>query len=124
MGFYEFNQNNSGGRFYYSDDLGENVIVEAASADEANSRAESLGIYFDGFGDCPCCGRRWYEKWNDEKPDFETLDEVKARFGPHPEWEVSDELRQFVVHFADGKKEWFNRDYRFGGRRGTENGWE
>lgn len=122
MGFYEFSQNNSGGRFYYDKDLGENVIVEAASAQEANAKAESLGIYFDGSGDCPCCGRRWYEKWNDEKPDFATVEEVVERFSKTVSWDPVP--RQFVVHFADGRVEWHNRSNRFGGRKGEQDGFE
>lgn len=60
-----FSQNNSGGRFDVDDKGGiaEYVIVEAGSADEANDRAEGLGLYFngtdDGGPDCPCCGDRW-----------------------------------------------------------------
>jgi hypothetical protein len=54
--FYTFRQNNSGGRFYgpvY-------VIIEARNTNEANSLAQSKAdVYFDGRGDCSCCGRRW-----------------------------------------------------------------
>lgn len=65
MAFYQFRQNNSGGSFDYDDrsGLSVNVYIEAGTADEANSRAEDLGIYFDGVdngSDCSCCGDRWY----------------------------------------------------------------
>lgn len=64
--FYTFNQNNSGGKFYgpvY-------VIVEARNVDEANSLAESKAdVYFDGEGDCACCGYRWYTLSDYEKGD-------------------------------------------------------
>lgn len=64
--FFTYDQNNSGGRFDVDDKGGiaEAVIIEADSADEANDRAEGLGLYFngtdDGGPDCPCCGDRWY----------------------------------------------------------------
>lgn len=62
MDFYEYHQNNSGGRFDL--ELGENVYIQATTADEANSIAQNNGIYFDGVEDgrdCQCCGDRWYE---------------------------------------------------------------
>lgn len=59
MKFYHFDQNNSGGKFVINDKLDCNVMIQATNAGEANEIAESLGIYFDGWGDCPCCGNRW-----------------------------------------------------------------
>lgn len=57
--FYTYSQNNSGGNFE-----GVNyIVIEAASASEANAIAESrTPIYFDGCDsgiDCSCCGDRW-----------------------------------------------------------------
>lgn len=63
MKFYEFSQNNSGGRFVVDDKLCHRVVVEAESASEANAKLEELGGYFDGCvtgNDCSCCGDRWY----------------------------------------------------------------
>ena len=64
--FYTFRQNNSGGE--WAKDMPIYAIVEADSADEANSRAERVGLYFYGteYGgqDCPCCGARWYPAIN------------------------------------------------------------
>ena len=60
--FFEFAQNNSGGIFIFNEQVGYSTIVEADSAVEANLRAESVGVYFDGCKegrDCPCCGDRW-----------------------------------------------------------------
>lgn len=60
--FYTFDQNNSGGEFVVNDQVAHYVIIEAASAKEANEIAESKGIYFNGCkegNDCPCCGDRW-----------------------------------------------------------------
>ena len=63
--FYNFSQNNSGGFFNnnHSAGIGVLVIIEALNADDANDRAEEIGIYFDGCDDnidCDCCGDRWY----------------------------------------------------------------
>lgn len=62
--FFEFWQNNSGGRFYFDHDAGlsKYVIIEAVNHQMANALAESIGIYFDGCDkdmDCSCCGDRW-----------------------------------------------------------------
>lgn len=62
--FYQFSQNNSGGRFKVDRNVAEYVIIEANGAQEANDRALEIGIYFDGVSegrDCPCCGSRWSE---------------------------------------------------------------
>jgi hypothetical protein len=67
--FYTFSQNNSGGAF---EGPAEYVIVEAQSADEANSIAENNGLYFNGCEDgrdCDCCGDRWHEQWSDDEGD-------------------------------------------------------
>ena len=67
--FYTFNQNNSGGDFIINDNVAEWVIIEADSADDANDRAERIGIYFDGCADgydCSCCGDRWYRQWRND----------------------------------------------------------
>jgi hypothetical protein len=64
--FYTFCQNNSFGVDYGP---AKYVIVEAASAEEANQRAiEVEGVYFDGVAsgiDCPCCGNRWSREYYD-----------------------------------------------------------
>lgn len=63
--WYKFYQNNSGGSFDINHErgIGPNVWIEALDADDANRRAEQIGIYFDGVSsgcDCSCCGDRWY----------------------------------------------------------------
>ena len=63
MKYYTFNQNNSGGGFHTDEAVAEYVIIQAYSAEDANERAENIGIYFNGVDsgmDCPCCGDRWY----------------------------------------------------------------
>jgi hypothetical protein len=62
MPYYRFKQSNSGGAF--DTEQGYSVFVEAASPEAANTRAETVGIYFDGVSsgmDCSCCGDRWSE---------------------------------------------------------------
>lgn len=62
--FYEFNQNNSGGGFDVDDKVCHRLFIEATSLDEAISKAENLGCYWNGVDngmDCECCGDRWYE---------------------------------------------------------------
>lgn len=59
---YRFDQNNSGGSFRENEDICNIVVIEAHSAEEANTIAKNIGIYFDGIKeglDCPCCGDRW-----------------------------------------------------------------
>lgn len=65
--FYEYDQNNSGGGFDVNDNVTYHVIIEADSADEANRKAEEIGIYFDDDYDidCECCGTRWSRAWTD-----------------------------------------------------------
>ena len=74
--FYTFCQNNSGGNFHINDTVAHNVIIEAYSADEANAKAESLGIYFNGCDigrDCQCCGDRWYRQRDDRDATIEPM---------------------------------------------------
>lgn len=74
MPFFTYNQNNSGGSFDYSDDgISHYVIIEADTAAEANARAERIGLYFDGEGDCSCCGDRWSEAWEDDGDDVPSV---------------------------------------------------
>jgi len=65
MAWFTFSQNNSGGSFVYDEKRGLThfVVIEAATAAEANARAEAIGLYWDGCDsgrDCECCGDRWY----------------------------------------------------------------
>jgi len=71
MPFFDFRQNNSGGSFISDHVRGISltVVVEAADYREANERAEMIGLYFDGAGDCSCCGNRWSEQWAGEDGD-------------------------------------------------------
>lgn len=65
--YFCYDQNNSGGDFRFDDQKGISamVIVAARDAREADNRAEQIGLYFDGAGDCGCCGDRWYQQYGD-----------------------------------------------------------
>lgn len=101
--FYEFNQNNSGGGFDFNRSAGIThiVIIEADSAGDANKRAESIGLYFDGDGDCPCCGDRWYSAYGDG-------DEVPAVYGTpvedyHIDYKWMGTDPEIFIHYTDGR---------------------
>jgi len=73
--FYEYYQNNSGGTYRGPARM---VCVEASNPQEADRRAEAVGLYFDGVRkgfDCECCGNRWPRatKW-DEHPSVEAFE--------------------------------------------------
>lgn len=79
--WYEFSQHNTGGSFDHDPErgIGYSVWVEAESYEEANERAESIGLYFDGCDagiDCDCCGDRWYRKGS-----YSSGDPVPTRYG-------------------------------------------
>jgi len=100
--FYDFRQNNSGGSFKVTDSVGHYVIIEADNAQEANEKAEQVGIYFDGCStgkDCNCCGDRWYPQWDSdgsEEPSIygENIEEYKNSI----RYSVSDEEVIFVYY--------------------------
>ena len=65
--FYTYRQNNSYGVFDVDEHVKHYVIIEADSASEADEKAESIGLYFDGVKDdidCPCCGDRWHKAYS------------------------------------------------------------
>jgi hypothetical protein len=67
--FYTFIKNNSAGSYDIEDGVDECVIIEADTAGEANDRAISVGIYFNGCEDgrdCDCCGDRWDAQDSDD----------------------------------------------------------
>lgn len=95
--FYDFSQNNPGGHFEIDDDIGIGpcVWIEAVSRDAAISRAESIGIYFDGVDagiDCPCCGDRWHTPGQFDEKDAPEIS---------PKWHFSWHDTVYV-HHLDG----------------------
>jgi hypothetical protein len=99
MSFYEFRQSNSGGSFKFDHKRGlsVHVWVEASSAEEANALAENLGIYFDGYGDCSCCGDRWHEAY-----ESDAVAEVPEQVTGWTGW-APDGVSEGYVHFLDGR---------------------
>jgi len=102
--YYIFRQNNSGGNFKVNDDLSIFVFIEANSAKEADSIAESKGIYFDGIEtglDCKCCGSRWHEAY-----DVYTIDEIYdmaiERF--YIRYLVKNKEPIIIIHKLNGSK--------------------
>lgn len=79
--WYEYSQNNSGGSFVHDSGsgIGYAVWVQARNAAEADSRAKSIGLYFDGVedgSDCSCCGDRWSSKdwgWDEGQTEEPTV---------------------------------------------------
>ena len=60
--FYQFDQNNSYGRFDVNDKVCHRLFIEADNENEAIAKAEELGCYWHGVAegiDCSCCGDRW-----------------------------------------------------------------
>jgi hypothetical protein len=110
--FFTYNQNNSGGVFDLTDDLTYVVIVEAENADAANEKFESLGGYFNGCEggiDCDCCGDRWYPAWSEDAGNPEPLiyGMEPAEYLTHRTYLWMQEGKNIVIHYADGRKEWF-----------------
>lgn len=105
--YYDFSQNNSGGRWKVDENYGQNTIIAARNVKEANQRAEEVGIYFDGCNagmDCKCCGDRWSSQWEESK-DLEPCvygEPIEKYIGKY--YSTRDKV---VVHHADGTRETF-----------------
>ena len=121
--WYEFQQNNSGGRFTTNDVVAKYVLIQETDAGPANSKAEQIGIYFDGCSqglDCDCCGDRWDEV-SDPLGDFSTTDFKDRGWKQKVHDNVIDYAKALaagdifshkgensvIVYFADGHKEIF-----------------
>lgn len=112
--FYRYRQNNSGGSFTVDllAGIGHLVYVEAVDAEHADARAHKIGLYFDGGGDCSCCGDRWESVagWRDTgtaQPEEygETLDQWLR--GRHYWDDVA------VVHHLNGHKSIYTKSPRY-----------
>ena len=82
MKIFRFRQNNSGGRFVINDEVSVVVYIYANNANEANAKAELVGIYFDGCEkgiDCPCCGDRW-SRSEDKRNEVKKLPDEEFDF--------------------------------------------
>lgn len=104
--FYEFRQNNSGGSFDFDHTRGVSVhvIIEATSKDDAVHRAGNIGLYFDGSGDCDCCGDRWSEPWTDDSTDVPSIYGTPlSECDFQAKWSGEDPMA--YVHYLDGSIE-------------------
>lgn len=102
--FFHFSQNTSGGNLDINEKVAHHVIIEAFGAHDANLRAESIGIYFDGVDggwDCPSFGDRWHDVCG--RGDAEPL-----IYGEPPEQYVDTFARKGEpfchVYYLDGRK--------------------
>ena len=102
--FFTFYQNNSNGYYEIDDNLAEYVIIEAHDYQEANEKAEEIGIYFDGVDigiDCECCGDRWTRQWDDDDGTNEP-----TIFGKPIKEYLDDDSKQYRIHYINGVIEW------------------
>lgn len=105
MPFFEYRQNNSGGVFDYKDEgISIHVIIEADTYRSANAKAEDLGLYFDGYGDCNCCGNRWGEAGTCDGDDEPSV-YGESLFGDgvtlYSSWAPEGKPEGFI-HYKDG----------------------
>lgn len=104
--FYDFKQNNSGGSFDFDweDGISVHVVIEADTPDEANHRAEDMGLYFNGCADgrdCNCCGDRWNTADEYEEKEYpHAYGEYIEDFKPLLGWMLPDP--EVFVHYKDG----------------------
>lgn len=111
--FYTYAQNNSYGVFYVDDSVKNYVIIEANSAKEADEKAESIGLYFDGVKngrDCPCCGDRWSKA---DDPDFGINGTEKPEIWGQSVLEYFKKNETFwkeeaIIYYKNGKVEVFS----------------
>lgn len=114
MKLYKFRQNNSGGSFEQNDDVDINVFVEAIAAEEANRRAEDIGIYFNGCDkgwDCNCCGDRWNSIWEDDNEynvvdtgDSDSVEELEMRVRESLDHGYGSHTEPAIIHYLNGTK--------------------
>jgi hypothetical protein len=104
--FFTYAQNNSGGAFHSNEDVAPFVIIEAACAEEADRIAQEVGLYFDGKGDCPCCGHRWFKALNapgDDEPNVHA--EYPSEYvdaGTYFSRTRGEDLWEVIVYYQDG----------------------
>lgn len=100
--FYTYSQNNSGGSFERNDNVCEYVIVEADSFEDADRRAEDIGIYFNGVADgfdCNCCGDRWQSAY-----DWSVNEEPCIYGKPLREHTRAWAREKAYIYYKDGSK--------------------
>lgn len=122
--FYTYRQNNSGGSFKITKKIKHYVIIEADSASEADEKAESIGIYFDGVEkgrDCPCCGDRWHKAYSlgygiegTKEPEIwgqSVMDFLKQEVDADGSLPWNEEV---IIYYKNGKVEVFSEKDLYG----------
>lgn len=109
MRWYEYTQNNSGGGFEVTENLAHRLFIEAEGGEEADLKAQRLGVYFDGCDegvDCPCCGDRWYHGQEVKYPldygdglVFNSVESHAQFLADRYGWTSPDAY----IHYANGK---------------------
>lgn len=116
--WYEYSQNNSGGRFDIDDNVSIRVLIQAEDKYAANRKAEAVGLYFDGCyegRDCDCCGDRWSEAWNAIEAfsvyswkdgrttkTYDSVMDYAQALADEDDW--AGKQHSVVVYFANGAK--------------------
>lgn len=104
--FFTFNQNNSGGYFVRDKDngVGEYVIIEATSAEEAKNRLNKIGEKVSGFDEyCSCCGQRW----SDYMDDSDGTETPKVWSNSVEDLKKGSFMEGAYVHYFDGTFKYF-----------------
>lgn len=98
--FWTLHQNNSGGKFHYTDDLDHYIAIEADNAEEATEKAYKL-TEDSSYDWCECCGERWYISFYDDEgsdvPEIYSKSIYSGKCG-------GSYSKHIIVHFKDGRK--------------------
>ena len=96
MAWFEYDQNNSYGKFEIDDVLCHELWIEAETLEDANRQFLDMGGYFDGVEagiDCGCCGDRWSPPYREGKFPL-----VWDREGT-----VFNTIEDYILHLVDMK---------------------
>jgi hypothetical protein len=97
--FYTYGQTNSGGEFIIDREngIGVNIIIEADSDEEAESKFDKISDSRDDFfWSCSCCGPRWDEY------DREVNEVPSIRGKPVSTLKMDDWDFPTFIHFKNG----------------------
>lgn len=92
-----------------NDSVDINVFVEAIAVEEANRRAEDIGIYFNGCDkglDCNCCGDRWSPVYEDEYDVFlsDSMEELEMKVRKSLDHGYSSHTESAIIYYMNGIK--------------------
>lgn len=94
--FFEFVQNNSGGKFDVNDDVCGRVLIEAIDKNHAVSKI--MPMIENQSASCDCCGDRW-DLYDIES--FDNSDDYVELIRSFNWVRTSPEI---IIHFLDGSK--------------------